>query len=907
MELEKNKPAYKWVLREQEVEPLGYGNYWHKCKLCGRLWTASYTRVVVHFTAKRDPCPGRTGKILHILASKGAKIDCPITQPVVDAAEEVTLAEFIVPPPGSATARPSAKLQQASIRQWTENTSQQRLDIAWGFHLYEHGAPFNYVTGEKTQELHELYLELGEKKQRVKMPNRMQMAIVVLDIAYEQTRDWMRPHGGMGCHRLHTDHGRVHGSQVPTRHELHCSRREQSCFAEGGRYVEVKEDCNRVGKVVGGDNVEVNKHAARLLRRRTDLNISRIPWVPCAAHCLNLLLKGISYEPCVHELYKRGKTIVKCIKNHHKTAQLFLDSLETERTRTLIMSTDVRFASVYLMLERLFDRKKVLKNMMKEGWLDIKWSSRKKRNIADVVYMTIRSDDWWREVEAAVDIMYPVYDLLRKMDKSGTAPYQLWGFEDALIKRMATIPTLTPARQESIAKKVRKRCKMMHQPVHAANFLLNPAKRDPRWMQDPECPLVQNTMKFLLSQCKEGALWGCKEQLHLWEDLKVFHKEPKGNSSLPPAKQDSLWTDFAKFDSSLDKHTSSDWCWCHGKSHPKLQRIAVRVTAMWSTATPCERNWSTLDLVHEKRRNQLSSETINKLVYVHWNLQLLKVKKKKAGGFIDIWADFFGVNGPLPAADPDILPDDALPSAEELAWRDRLRKTPYERVPKVGRVDQSSGTDNNDDGEDLRVEEEEARRVAVPPRTAGSVAVAASGGQQTEAALEETASGSQTHRELTETTLQGCNPSAESNEEAQEDGHGAQGRPDVSHVYKRRTHAASARPPPIVPSEESQPDFPPLLAELQHDNLEKSTVGRKRKEVEQTAPIATAKRGRGRPRKQRPEMVCEAGDLPRRRERKERAAKKNQHVIEDDDESTDQSGDNSGGGDDDLGSGDEWR
>ncbi|GBG64416.1 hypothetical protein CBR_g44300 [Chara braunii] len=138
------------------------------------------------------------------------------------------------------------------------------------------------------------------------------------------------------------------------------------------------------------DNAEVNKHAARILRRRTDLNISWIPWASCAAHCLNLLLKGICEESWVQKLHKRGKTIVKCIKNHHKTAQLFKDCSEMERSRTLIMSMEVRFASVYMMLERLLDRKKVLKAMMKEGWLGIKWAARKKRKIAETVYLTVR-------------------------------------------------------------------------------------------------------------------------------------------------------------------------------------------------------------------------------------------------------------------------------------------------------------------------------------------------------------------------------------------------------------------------------------------------------------------------------------------------------------------------------------
>ncbi|GBG75345.1 hypothetical protein CBR_g19978 [Chara braunii] len=514
------------------------------------------------------------------------------------------------------------------------------------------------------------------------------MATVVLDITYEWTREAMRPimetWDITGCtliidgctdRKFRPVMNFIAASEAGAvlMKVVDMSKRKKTAIALAKLWEGVIREIgvHRVNALCT-DNAEVNKHAARLLRRRTDRSISRIPWVPCAAHCLNLLLKGTSEEPWVYDLYKRGKTIVKYIRNHHKTAQFFLDCSEMQRTRTLIMLTEVRFASVYMMLERLLDRKKVLKAMMVGGWLDVKRASRKKRTTADTVYMSVRSDDWWREVEGAVDVMSPVYNLLRKMDKSDTAPYSLWGFEEALIKKMATIPNLTPVRRESIAKKVGRRCKMMRQPVHAANFLFNSSKRDPRWMNDPKSPLLQNAMSFLLSQREDGATWGCKEHLDLWDDLKTFHKEPQGNSSLPLEKQDSFWTDFAKFDSNLDKRTTSDWWGCHGKSHEKLQHIADRVTAMWSTATPCECNWSTLDLIHEKRRNQLSSDTINKLVYVHWNFSY-----------------------------PDILPDDMQPTANEVGRRDRLRKAPHGRIPKVGRVDDSSASDSSDDGEDL--------------------------------------------------------------------------------------------------------------------------------------------------------------------------------------------------------------
>ncbi|GBG59722.1 hypothetical protein CBR_g54825 [Chara braunii] len=390
---------------------------------------------------------------------------------------------------GSVTGPGAGMFKQASIRRWTENSSQQRLDIAWGMHLYEHGAPFNYVTGEKTHELHDLYLELGEKRQRVKMPSRMLMATVVLDIGYEQTQEAMKPLMECwdinGC-TLITDgctdrtfrpvvgkpgegallfaevrgysafHFTVPASEVLNDQQgsrfqaAHClwppdtvmnfiaagesgavmlkvvdmSKRKKNAVSLAKLWEGVIREIgvHRVNALCT-DNAEVNKHAARILRRRTDVNISRIPWVLCAAHCLNLLLKGICEESWVREPHKRGKTIVKCIKNHHKTTQLFKDCSKMERSRTLTMPTEVRFASVYMMLERLLDRKKVLKAMMKEGWLDIKWAARKKCEIAETVYLTVRSEEWWEEVEAAVDMMTPVYDLLRQMDKSGTAPY----------------------------------------------------------------------------------------------------------------------------------------------------------------------------------------------------------------------------------------------------------------------------------------------------------------------------------------------------------------------------------------------------------------------------------------------------------------------------------------------------
>ncbi|GBG87135.1 hypothetical protein CBR_g44592 [Chara braunii] len=357
------------------------------------------------------------------------------------------------------------------------------------------------------------------------------------------------------------------------------------------------------------DNEELNKQAAQIFRRGTNLRIARIPWVPCAAHCLNLLLKDIRGVDWVQEMAQGAKMMVKCS--------------DVVRERSLILSTEMQFASEFMMLERLNDRRKLLEEMMEEGWKDIRWSGAKDKDKSEATYVTVWSTKWWQLLERALTVMVPVYELLRKIDCNGTAPHQLWNFVEGLMKR--------------------------------------------------------NTMKFLLSQCPEGSTWRCKENLDLWADLQAFHGEPteemkhkraeeakkkreeaqkKGEE--PPNKEDeekSFWTKFAKFDSGLSQLTASERWSTHGKSHKKLREIAVRVTAIWSTTTPCERNGSSVDLVHDKRRNTLGSGTVEKLVYVHWNKQLQKMI--------------------------------------------RLRKARKGRVPRMKGVDDSSSSYSSDDGEGL--------------------------------------------------------------------------------------------------------------------------------------------------------------------------------------------------------------
>ena len=72
------------------------------------------------------------------------------------------------------------------------------------------------------------------------------------------------------------------------------------------------------------------------------------------------------------------------------------------------------------------------------------------------------------------------------------------------------------------------------------------------------------------------------------------------------------------------------WDWWNqlGGEWPELQRVAVTVLAMVSGAGECERNWSALDFLHNKKRNRMSSKRAEDLCFVYYNNKLVEKLKK---------------------------------------------------------------------------------------------------------------------------------------------------------------------------------------------------------------------------------------------------------------------------------------
>jgi hypothetical protein len=62
--------------------------------------------------------------------------------------------------------------------------------------------------------------------------------------------------------------------------------------------------------------------------------------------------------------------------------------------------------------------------------------------------------------------------------------------------------------------------------------------------------------------------------------------------------------------------------------YPILSDVAIRILSIPATSAASERNWSTFGFIHSKLRNKLHEKRVEKIVYMFWNLRILRSLEK---------------------------------------------------------------------------------------------------------------------------------------------------------------------------------------------------------------------------------------------------------------------------------------
>ncbi|XP_059065994.1 uncharacterized protein LOC131857434 isoform X1 [Cryptomeria japonica] len=108
------------------------------------------------------------------------------------------------------------------------------------------------------------------------------------------------------------------------------------------------------------------------------------------------------------------------------------------------------------------------------------------------------------------------------------------------------------------------------------------------------------------------------------------------------------------------------WWNFFGPETPNIQKLAIRILSQPCSASGCERNWSMFEHIHSKRRNRLSVEKMNDLVFVHYNLRL-RMRKNAIVDMspiildeVDLEAEWANENQTAPGTPTTVFSDDDI-------------------------------------------------------------------------------------------------------------------------------------------------------------------------------------------------------------------------------------------------------
>ncbi|KAK2397863.1 hypothetical protein QL285_059395 [Trifolium repens] len=330
----------------------------------------------------------------------------------------------------------------------------------------------------------------------------------------------------------------------------------------------------------------------------------RLFWTPCAAHCLDLILEDIGKLSVIKKTITRAQFLVGFIYNHTM-------ALNIMRSHTggaeLIRSGVTRFATTFLTLQRLYKQKHNLRRMfVSELWLNTKTAKETKAKRA---YAIVLMTSFWNEVLYSIKAMGALVEVLRLVDnEKKLAMGYIYEAMDRAKESIANAFNENERRYSEIFEIIDKRWEcQLHRPLHAAGHFLNPRHfySDQNIAKDKE---VTNGLYACIERLSIDETWNDKALTEIAQ-----YRRGIGTFGTPSAVR------------MRKAMAHAEWWTMYGNHCPHLQSIAIKVLSLTCSSSGCERNWSTFEHIHSKKRSKLEHQRLQDLVFVKYN-QALKAR-----------------------------------------------------------------------------------------------------------------------------------------------------------------------------------------------------------------------------------------------------------------------------------------
>jgi hypothetical protein len=157
------------------------------------------------------------------------------------------------------------------------------------------------------------------------------------------------------------------------------------------------------------DNASNNMGAKTLLFTKR----SHISWTSCGSHTINLMLQGISSLPRFKKVLEQAKAFTIFFCGHTRTLDCmrhFTDGREIIRSRV------TRFASAFLTLTSILEKKDQLRKMVVDSMWDTLTDVKSKKGKNATA--TMMNPTFWKDVKMCLSVFEPLVNVLCLVDRA---------------------------------------------------------------------------------------------------------------------------------------------------------------------------------------------------------------------------------------------------------------------------------------------------------------------------------------------------------------------------------------------------------------------------------------------------------------------------------------------------------
>lgn len=344
------------------------------------------------------------------------------------------------------------------------------------------------------------------------------------------------------------------------------------------------------------DNASNYKAAGDLLMEKR----KHLYWTPCAAHCIDLMLERIGDLPQHKNALFKARKVANYIYNH----SWLLALMRKFTKREILRPAATRFATAFLTLQSMYQVRQPLEAIFtSEEWISCAFANKSEGKA--VRKIVLKDKSFWPSVIYAIKTTKSLVEVLRLVDaEKEPAMGYLYNAMDLAKEKIAKNLGGEEKDYKEIWEIIDEKWDVqLHRHLHAAAYYLNPrCHYDPGFSNHPE-------IKLGLFHCKDKLILDPEDRVKADLQCSVFHN-----------KEGFFGFNQAKL--TFDKRSPVEWWIQFGDGTPELQRFAIKILGLTCSSSGCERNWSTYNQVHTKRRNRLSTLRMNTLVYIMYNKKL---------------------------------------------------------------------------------------------------------------------------------------------------------------------------------------------------------------------------------------------------------------------------------------------